>query len=611
MVRHNNECLTFVNNLREKNFKTLTPEIMDILLDSPVTGLALDRYRKYGLEDSLKSLPAIRFNVPMLCAIETDATEDADAASLFARAKDMIRTKLGMEAEDCIAMAYRSPAMGLVLVLRRRSPQEQTLQEEVQQWEEILEMPINPSCWEQERLYLLASRSDIFHYNAQMLFSPQKESFSADDFMKTPPPLPKDLPESISTIIAPVPDNAKPAVTMAVFSALRIFLGDVEFLYIDNTSQPPCFMNLTIADSAAGKSAVRRPLQELLYDIQQEDMQSREKFEKWRQECSVLSANQQRPPEPTNAPIRIVQTDMTNPALVKLSKRSAPFSLYSRSEEIEHLYRLKNVSEIVRSAFDSEMYGQERVGAGSVCEVTRLMWSFNLCSTPGAARKSLKNDLTNGMLSRLCLGTIIVEDTEWGDELPVFGEFGEEYRKAVSQYTRQLSAAHGAIDCPQAREWALREKKRQLDRLKMMDAKHMLPFLWRSLLMGFWRASMLWLMHGKEWTEDIEQLASWSVSYDMWVKMYYFSKMIESQSDSDAVSTNRPTMLLTLLPQQFTREDVRTMRASIGKSVTPTAVRNAIATWTHRGFIRFDKERQRYEKTNEYASVVSQATHHH
>ena len=93
-----------------------------------------------------------------------------------------------------------------------------------------------------------------------------------------PPPLPTSLPEGMHSILQSTPENARPAVAMAVFSALRILLSETQFRYIDNSLQEPCFMNLCIAQQASGKSAIRQPLNEILYEVQKQDMASRDLF---------------------------------------------------------------------------------------------------------------------------------------------------------------------------------------------------------------------------------------------------------------------------------------------------------------------------------------------
>ena len=420
----------------------------------------------------------------------------------------------------------------------------------------------------------------------------------------TPPSLPEHLPQSMECILQSTPDVAKSAVAMAVFSALRIHLSEVQFRYVDHTLQEPSFMNLCIAQQASGKSAIRQPLNEILYEIQQQDIVNRNLYEHWRATVATLGANKQRPAEPS-APVHIVQSNMTSPALVKLSKRAAPKSLYTYGEELEKLYRLSGASEIIRSAYDTEIYGQERVSVNGVCDVVRLRWSWNFSTTPGTARKYLRSDISTGTLSRLCLSTIVHDQDDWGEEMPIYGEYGEDYRAAVAQYTHQLKDAKGIIDCEEAKQWVMKEKHKQIDRLKMMDCKAMVPFVWRSLNMAFWRACLLYIMHGGEWSEEIAEFASWTVDYDLWCKFHFFGDMIEAQDESNSTATiHRPTMLLPHLPDQFTREEAMEMRRRLGRSITPKALKNMLATWKARNFITFDQEKQVYMKTPECASTV-------
>ena len=413
-----------------------------------------------------------------------------------------------------------------------------------------------------------------------------------------PPTMPGRLPAALSAILQPSPQNARPAVAMNVFSALRALMKEVEFLYIDNRHYEPSFMNLLIAEHAHGKSAISPPLMAILHDVLEQDEKSRREDQQWREKCQQLGANKQRPPAPVS-PIRCVMPDMTNPALVRLAKRASPYSLWSYSEEIEQMFRLKGVSEVVRSAYDSATYGQERVGVQSVSEVTRLRWSFNVSTTPATAQRMLRNDIVNGTLSRLSLSTIIMDEDDWGEETPQYGDYDRQYRESISAYTYHLLQAQGPVECPEAIEWTLQEKVRQIDTLRQMDAKHLLPFLWRSLQMGFWRACILYLMHQCRWSNEIAEFASWSVCYDLWCKIYYFGPAIERLSYEAVEERRGPASLLALLPDEFTREQAQEMRRLQGRSITPKALQNMLGQWSYRNFIRYDPQRNTYIKTNQ------------
>ncbi|MBQ5912802.1 MAG: DUF3987 domain-containing protein [Bacteroidaceae bacterium] len=424
----------------------------------------------------------------------------------------------------------------------------------------------------------------------------ENDTPTADEESTTPPQMPSTLPPSMETILTGIPMKSRPAVAMSVFSALRALMYNVKFKYINNTDQEPCFLFLCVADQGSGKTAIRPPLKGILHEVEKRDEISRQEEQLWREKCETLGANKDKPKRPTS-PKQIVQANMTEASLVSLMRRADGHSLFTYGEELDKLLHLKGASEIIRSAFDCEQYGQERVGAGSICDVVTLKWSFVYSTTPATACKILKNEISNGTLSRLCLGTIECDADDWGEETPMFGDFDQEYIKAVDAFTSLLKQTpSGVFTCTEAMQWANEEKARQIDRLKMMDAKYLSPFLWRSLQMAFWRACMLYIMNGNKWSQEIEQFASWSLNYDLWVKLHYFGQMIENCLDTAQNGGRQPTMLLAQLPNTFTRDEARIMRRQQGRDASSRSLRNMLNTWVNRGFIRFDKETKLYTK---------------
>ena len=423
-------------------------------------------------------------------------------------------------------------------------------------------------------------------------------SASQADGETSPPPMPCHLPQSMETILQSTPENARPAVAMSVFSALRALMHKVKFTMMDNTQKEGCFLCVCVAPHGSGKAALRPPQKAILHKVAEQDAQTRQQENKWREECATLPANKEKPKRP-KGPIRLVQADMTSPALVTLCARAEGHSLYTYGEELDKLMRLRGASEIIRTAYDTEEYGQERVGPASVSDVICLRWNFCYSTTPGMLLKIMRNDVLNGTLSRLNLSTILIDEDDWGEETPLYGEYGEDYRQSIEPYLQHLEQCRGTIRCEEALEWCKREKLLQIDRLKMMDAKYMQPFLWRSLEMGFWRACLLYIMHGGEWSEEIAEFASWSVRYDLWCKMHFFGHIIEASTQEQTQHHYRPTSLLAQLPNEFTRDDARIMRRRLGKDTSSRALRNMLNTWLHRGFIRLDKERDVYIKNQE------------
>lgn len=290
---------------------------------------------------------------------------------------------------------------------------------------------------------------------------------------------------------------------------------------------------------------------------------------------------------------------MTDAALVMRMKRSNGYSLFTYAEEIEKVWdKLPDFSAALRSAFDGSDYGQERVGAGSQSGVAKLLWSMVMATTPGIARRRLGYETNNGLLTRLTLSTIITEEDDWGEETPIYGDYDEDYRNAVDEFTQQLvEMPAGKFICQEALNWAKAEKLRQIDKLRLMDAKYMLPFLWRALLMAFWRGCILYIMHGKQWSQEIEDFITWSHNYDLWCKMHFFGSVIETNTEKDIDTKPKGRLLLHLLGDTFTKDDAISMRQKVGKSIADKKVKDMLHQWKKRGFITLDGD-GKYHKTN-------------
>ena len=415
-----------------------------------------------------------------------------------------------------------------------------------------------------------------------------------------PPPLPKYLPDSISAILKGVPEDSRAMVAMAAFSALRILLYKVEFENQDGRKDEPCFMNVCLAEMGIGKSAAREVLKAILHEVEEQDAKSRELERKWREECKTCGVNKEKP-APPQAPILIVSADMTPAAFTQLLRRAGGRSIYSYEEEMNAMLKLEAFSTICRNNFDTQEWGQERVSAEAVSDRVPVRWSFFTSSTPNEMLSYLKGQALNGLLTRFTISGILRDPDNWGELLPVYGDFGKEYQESVDAFTCHLkNTPSGVFTCREAMEWSEEERMRQIKKYQLMDAKYILPFLFRSLRMAFWRACMLYIMNGNKWSEEIADFCTWSLNYDMWWKNYYFGKFIEQSNAQTLVEHAHPRNLLPLLADTFSREDAVDMRRKVGKSTKPIAVKNMLNTWINRGFITKDMKTGLYSKNTNY-----------
>ena len=412
-----------------------------------------------------------------------------------------------------------------------------------------------------------------------------------------PPAMPSSLPPSMKHILSASPEKAREATAMGAFSPLRVLMSDVRFHYVDNTAKEPCFINMLVAEQGSGKSAIQPVIEAILQPITARDEESRRREAEWRDKCTTLGANKDKPQAP-KAPIQRIYANTTLAALNKRAHLAGNLSLYTYAEEAEQIFlRLPECSSILRSAYDSAKDGQERVSAHAVSDEVHMRWSINISTQPPTARRLLKGEYNNGLLTRACISTIYTPSFDWGEEMPIYGEYDEHYHQGLKPYLDRLAQTKGTIQCTEAEKWMQAEKKKQIERLRDMDAKYLLPYLWRSLQQSFWRACMLYIMEDRQWSTEIEQFASWSLEYDLWCKVHFFGDLIENACTSTMPdNSQRRTNLLALLPDQFTRQQASNLRRDMGKGASAKEVKNMIAQWVHCRKIRFDEETKLYIK---------------
>ena len=81
----------------------------------------------------------------------------------------------------------------------------------------------------------------------------------------------------------------------------------------------------------------------------------------------------------------------------------------------------------------------------------------------------------------------------------------------------------------------------------------------------------------------------------MWCKMRFFRDMMHSDLEGERSAIQRgPVGLLSMLPKEFTREDVKALRIAQGMKPNP---REVLAQWVKRGVVFRDDERGVFVKS--------------
>ena len=436
----------------------------------------------------------------------------------------------------------------------------------------------------------------------------------------TPPEMPKRLPALIKLLVSRTPKVYQPAVAHAVFPALATHLWKTTFRYIDNVEHEATLMNVLMAGTGAGKNCISEPINRIMADIRERDRINLAREREWKREMQTKGANKDKRQRPEGLVIQEIDPDMTNAAFVQRLADAEERFLYTKMNEIDQFDALKTNAnkkahfQIMCLAFDpGNVYGQTRVGTGSVSERVCIRFNWNASTTLAKVKAYFRSVLTDGPISRINFCTIPKRTI--GSEMPVFGTYDAAFDEELRPYIENLNKARGLVECKAISRFAkkLMEENAEFARLSQNRVYENLSF--RANVIAFLKAMVLYVASGEKWDKTMEEFIRWSLEYDLWCKMQFFGKAIGKvdESDEETFKVKGPQNLLDLLPEVFTREEAQLMRMHQG--IREGSVRLMLSNWKKRGYIeeygdilpQSEVMRQRYIKTASYLEKHPQA----
>jgi len=426
-----------------------------------------------------------------------------------------------------------------------------------------------------------------------------------------PPQMPRRLPPLIKLLVSKTPKIYQPAVAHAVFPALGAHLWKTYFRYIDNVEHEATLMNVLMAGTGAGKNCISEPVNRILKDIRQRDRDNLQREKEWKAEMQTKGANKDKRQRPEGLVIQEMDPDTTNAAFVQRLADADERFLYAKMNEIDQFDALKTNGnkkahfQIMCLAFDpGNIYGQTRVGTGSVSERVCIRFNWNASTTIHKGQSYFRQVLTDGPISRINFCTI--PEQPIGADMPVYGTYDAEFDEELRPYIERLNKARGLVECRQAQNLAKRLKEENAEFARLSQSRVYENLSFRANVIAYLKAMVLYVAHGGVWDKTMEDFVRWSLKYDMWCKMRFFGEAIEEVENYRARERRRgPQNLLDLLPDIFTRDEAQQMRHR--KGITSGSLSAMLSTWKTRKYIEpYGEEqpsepgRQLFKKTATY-----------
>ncbi len=406
---------------------------------------------------------------------------------------------------------------------------------------------------------------------------------------RTPPELPSSLPKLVQLLTRNTPKKYKPAVAQAIFPSLGTYPQKLSFLYIDNQVRQLRINCLIIAPTSSGKdTCMKQPLEHITQPMKARDKTNRQRLKQFNEEFNSKASTKEKPPRPDDLVIQYLMPDVTKAALVQRMDEAAQSPLYVKLNELEQWDKIEGFSGRTNQFTTMKLcddedndFGTERAGTQSVSAAGCLHLNWNANTTPGKAIRYFRYVLTDGPISRLCLATIVDDDQK--EKIQVFGNYDKQFDNDLKPYIDHLKAATGIIDCKEARRMATRLMNECAEFAELSDDTVFRTLYRRALVAVFRKACLLYVANGMEWERPIETFCRWSLFYDLYLKMMIWGDKIRHADDDIVMSKRGPRNLLELLPDEFTAEDVRTIRQQQGLSTEQ--VSHMISNWKSRKYI--------------------------
>ena len=295
-----------------------------------------------------------------------------------------------------------------------------------------------------------------------------------------------------------------------------------------------------------------------------------------------------KPARPEGLGIQEIDPDTTNAALVERTKDAEPHFLYASMNEVEQFNNLRSSSggqqqfQIMCLAFDpGNRYGQTRVSTIAVDEKVTVRFNWNASTTINKGQRYFRNVVNDGPLSRINVCTIMPQAI--GEQMPVYGIYPDDYPQQLQPYIDRLCQAHGLIDIPQATDFARRLVDHNALISSATQSRTYEQLSFRAAVIAWLKACVLYVAQGNEWDQRIEQFCLWSMDYDLWCKMRFFSQAMEEAMNSEKVTKWKKNSLLKSLGDTFTEQDLQQLRKRKGLNPDCGSI---LRVWAFRKLIR-------------------------
>lgn len=318
-------------------------------------------------------------------------------------------------------------------------------------------------------------------------------------------------------------------------------------------------------------------------------MVEREKEQAYKEKLRTAKNSKFQPEDPHACP-RNNGVSISIAKLLQLLTYANGKHLIGIGEEMDTLVKSEKAgswsqkSDIYRLAFDNAEYGQAYMSEQSFNAHIHVYYNLLLTGTPNSMARFFK-DLENGLATRVCFAQL--PDTSF-TEIPFFEPYTDDEKAEIIRWSRELESIGKVqpepvcIACPQVNKaigkWLEEKRQQALD----ADNRAMDTFRRRAAVIGFRAGMLCYLLENKRPTRVVSEFATWVAEYVLRNQMELWGNEMEkllTGAMEQQTERGAATSLLSLLPKQFTTNDLIQLRVKTGQSVKLMSIKMLLFRW--------------------------------
>ena len=417
------------------------------------------------------------------------------------------------------------------------------------------------------------------------------------------------LPPLIAHVVDRIPENARASAAQALFAPLGSYLNNACVMRdLSNNLRHMQFTEIVGGETSSGKGYLPRMCEAIMARRIAHDREAYLALDNWRAECQQLPKGEQRPPKPC-VPTYYLKTNITQAALIEKMKllETVGGRALMVAPEIAELKYCQSATggsaahQLLLAAHDTpSQWGADRAGIDSISASTTLSLNIAASATPYGLATFLKHGAENGTLNR-CSASIVSATRD----LPRYEDFDEQWQATLSPWLDNIEQATGEIHCDEA-DLVIEDLRQWYNRTpEIADRPVLYAICHRQILIAKQRAYLLYIAHGYQWTDAMENFTRWSFHYQLHCLYTLFMADILTYENTQRtplaagfapVGGKRSELLD--LPRQFTVDDLIALRKSRGATHNLESLgKEQLRTWRRRGFIALDEKQSACVKT--------------